>query len=318
MLLSWNRATTLLLLAAVAAAGHCWAAEPANDERLPNQQSNRGVLIVTEGKPEVYVDMPKHYDVGSPSISPDGKWIAFDANTIGRHVVRESWLVGVDGKGLRKLCDGAAPRWFPDGKRLLVTRDSDGHSNIRTTSDIFEIQLPGGKERKLCAGRFGDWSPDGKQLVFARQGDATYNGGTHWDSRLFIAKADGSEAQELANGDWPSWSPDGKMIAFCRHEGTAPPTILVIDLATKQRKRLGAGFYRPQWAADSKSLVAKGLMLTEDGGGVLAMPTRFWLAKDRLDFFFLDRDNPWSPCLSRDGRTVVAITDSAGHKTGDE
>ena len=28
----------------------------------------------------------------------------------------------------------------------------------------------------------------------------------------------------------------------------------------------------------------------------------------------MDRDNPWSPCLSRDGKTVVVVADSAGRK----
>ncbi len=312
MLLARNRAITILFIAALAVAGPSLAGESAKQNRLPNQTYNRGLLIVTEAKPEVYVNMPDHYDVGSPSISPDGKWIAFDAMTIGEHPVRESWLVGVDGAGLGKLCDGATPRWSIQGRRLVVTRDP--HGDAGEGPYLLEIERASGKQRKLCQGRFGDWSPDGKRLAFSNEGQVTYNGGTHSGSKLFIAKADGRDPEELCAGDWPSWSPDGRKLAFCRHEENTSPTLWVMDLEAKTRRRLGAGFYRPQWAGDGKSLVAKGLLLAGDANNVTTRPARFWLDGDRLDFFFMDRDNPWSPCLSRDGKTVVVVADSPGKK----
>ena len=75
----------------------------------------------TEGG-EIFVNVPDHYDLGSPSISPDGKSIAFDANTVGRQPVRETWIVGSDGDGLRSLTNTSFPRWSPDGKQLLLSR----------------------------------------------------------------------------------------------------------------------------------------------------------------------------------------------------
>jgi len=34
------------------------------------------------------------------------------------------------------------------------------------------------------------------------------------------------------------------------------------------------------------------------------------LQPDEPEFFFTDMDNPWSPCVSRDGKTIALIVDS--------
>jgi hypothetical protein len=40
------------------------------------------------------------------------------------------------------------------------------------------------------------------------------------------------------------------------------------------------------------------------------MPARLYLTKDRLEFFGLNLDNPWAPCVSRDGKTLVMVVNS--------
>lgn len=314
--LSNSAIEALAIIMGLLASSSC-TAEPGSPKRLPHQKFNRMLYIKGEGKTDLYVNMPNHYDVGSPTFSPDGKSIAFDAMTIGDSPIRESWVVGVDGKNLRKLTKGAVPRWSPDGKRVVITRDANPDHNDGSDSAMFVIDLASGKEQKLRAGRLGDWSPDGKQLVFSDQGTVTNNGGTRTNSTLFLAKADGSDPEELGDGDWPSWSPDGKKIACCVHEQGSVPILWVIDLAAKKRDRLGPGFYRPQWSGDSKSVVAKRFAVRDAGKGYWNPPARFWLDKGRIDFFLMDRDNPWSPCDSRDGKSVVIVVDSEGHKKPD-
>ncbi len=54
---------------------------------------------------------------GRPSFSPDGSWLTFDAQTGTVHPYRAIYVVGVDGRGLRRLTrgpfDSSDPAWRP-------------------------------------------------------------------------------------------------------------------------------------------------------------------------------------------------------------
>src|SRR5579871_1051900 len=144
---------TMLCTAAFAAQACHAADDPADEENQGRRRHNNMLYIKGEDSPAIFIPVKDHDDLGSASFSPDGKWIAFDCNTIGENPLRETWLVGSDGKGLRKLVGGATPRWFPDGKRFTFTRDSEGHANVHSISDVYEFTIATGKERKLCQGR---------------------------------------------------------------------------------------------------------------------------------------------------------------------
>lgn len=103
-----------------------------------------------------WIVMPAHADLGSPCFSRDGEWIAFDAYREGynnRHP--EAWIARRDGTGLKKLTNGATPRWSPDGSRLLFVRSSEVVPN--EDFDIYLINPDGNNEQKLGrgAGRTG-------------------------------------------------------------------------------------------------------------------------------------------------------------------
>ncbi len=120
--------------------------------------------------------------------------------------------------------DGA-PRFSPDGRRLLFTRERYGLTTptgepIRDTSAIFVVKLDGSDLHRispwgLTAGD-GDWSPDGRQIVFEL--GRLFNG----RGDAFVVGADGHGLRNLTNqpivpGVWegfsdPAWSPDGTLI----------------------------------------------------------------------------------------------------------
>jgi Tol biopolymer transport system component len=310
---AYKRMATTLFIVFAATVARSFSADRPDPQRLPTQKHNRMLSVMTEGKDDVFVNMPGHFDVGSPSLSPDGKWIAFDALTIGERPVRESWLVGADGNGLRKIADGAAPRWSPDAGRVLITRQTvaDGAAAPQPQSDIVERELADGREHRVCEGRFGDRSPDGKRIAFARGSPRIPKGGTRAASKIYIANADGTGPWDLGDGDWPSWAPDSKTVACCLYEALRAPTLWIIDVESKNRKKLGSGFYRAQWAGDGKSVVCNVLSLDDDGVPYRRDPGRFWLHQPlKPVIFHTDLDNPWSPCVSRDGKTMVLVVDS--------
>ena len=123
-----------------------------------------------------------------PSVSPDGKKIAF-----------------------RRVTDGPAVNW-------------DMTSNRRSrNSDVFVMSIDSKDGINLSAHAAFDgwpsWSPDSKRIVFSSNRNGKVGGG-----QLFVINADGTGLTQLTDLSGalvqPTWSPDGKSIlAFQCWEG---------------------------------------------------------------------------------------------------
>jgi Tol biopolymer transport system component len=244
--------------------------------------------------------MPGYSELGSPCFSQDGRWVAFDAYREGFNNSRpECWLGQRDGGAMRRLVEGATPRWSSNGKRLLFIRGVE--TDPKQEPDIFVIKADGTEERNLGPGRWPDWSPDERQIVFSQGG--LPGGGVKVGAKLFVANADGTGRKALTDGDCASWSPDGKSIAFCYPEQDRPPLIKVINLETKEVKTLGIGWFRANWLPDGKAVVANG----PAGFGVIGMVK---LSVDRPRApgqMFSQFEHASSPCPSSDGMFMVFV-----------
>lgn len=112
-----------------------------------------------------------------------------------------------DGTGARRIGPrGYAPRWSPDGTRILFTTQvAWGGAN-----ELHVMNADGSHVRRLTEGYGGSWSPDGARIVFSRWGEEGAYG-----AYLYVMPENGGGVTRLTDriGDAPDWGPDGR-IAF--------------------------------------------------------------------------------------------------------
>ena len=109
--------------------------------------------------------------IGAPQVSPDGKWIAYDASTIDlganyRHSA--IYLLPAAGGPSRQITDGTkqdeGPAWSPDGKTIAYVSNRDGGAK-----QIYLYDVATDKSRKLSNLQGGagtlKWLPDGSGLL---------------------------------------------------------------------------------------------------------------------------------------------------------
>ncbi len=160
---------------------------------------------------------------GDPGYSPDGKLIAFEADRGGGHAKQGIYVMNArDGTGVRRVTtvppeasDDHAPRFSPDGKRLVFTRNVDD-----TTAALFVVDLDGSNLVRITPEtmRPGDavWSPDGTQIAFEADTPEYPRGGA------WLVGPDGTGLRSLVPQSTvpgvtdgfadPVWSPDGTVI----------------------------------------------------------------------------------------------------------
>src|SRR5690242_7932627 len=125
--------------------------------------------------PFTFEDMMGLKRVGSPQVSPDGKWVLFSAvdvdliaNTRTPHV----WVVPISGGQEREIIkdqQADSPRWAPDGKRFAFTSTKEGGSQIWIADfDGASGSVTGMHQLTSLTTEVGGpiWSPDGKNIAF--------------------------------------------------------------------------------------------------------------------------------------------------------
>lgn len=138
----------------------------------------------SEKRPIAIDDVYRMAKVGSPQVSPDGKWVAYTVTTIDKEADKRRtaiWMVNWDGTQDLQLTFGAqsssSPKWSPDGKYLSFL-SSDGEKG---KTQIWLLDRRGGAPQPLTNVKqeINDykWSPDGKRILLQMsEGDDTDDG----------------------------------------------------------------------------------------------------------------------------------------------
>lgn len=179
----------------------------------------------------------------SPSVSPDGKKIAFISARSGASP--DLYVVDLDGSNLKRLTrsgdDESSPVWSPDGRTLLYS------SRLRGSPQLFTIpadgSAPASKLRVIGVlnATEPDWSPDGQTIVFTTQ-----RGGFE----ICTVPAKGGTSTAICPGEDPSWAPNSRTVVFVNRRGD-DRVLSLLDVPTKRVKdlrRISGSCSQPSWA----------------------------------------------------------------------
>lgn len=165
------------------------------------------------------------------SVSPDGKWLAFD-------LVTAIWVTPAAGGTSRRLTDdlqdATRPRWSPDGRSIVFQSYRDGNFHL------WSIRPDGTGLRQLTTGRYDHrephFTPDGRSIVLSSDrggfGDGGNTAGSYGIHRLDLASgAIVALTDTTSEESEPTVSADGRKIAFT----VDTSSIVELDLASGVR-----------------------------------------------------------------------------------
>jgi len=203
---------------------------------------------------------------GMASFSSDGTHVAFAWRQPGSND-SDIYIKTVGSDHTFRLTSDPAlelsPVWSPDGGRIAFVRLKEGIAQLIIVSSL------GGSERRIATypaseGSDLSWNPSGESIAFGAQTEP----GKQY--RIQLVAVESGSVSTLTNpplswiGDeYPSFSPDGSKLAFVRNRALGVSDIYLLDLLTRQTRRL-----------TSDNLKIHGLAWESEGHGVVFSSNR--------------------------------------------
>ena len=181
-----------------------------------------------------------------------------------------------------------APRFSPDGKRMVMSVSVAGNS------EVFQLDLSNRVMERLTRHPAIDtapcYSPDGASIAF----ESDRSGG----QQIYVMNADGSDVRRISFGDGryatPVWSPRGDWIAFTKsHEGVFHIGAMRTDGSGERLLSSGFLVEGPTWAPNGRVLMFYRITPGDDSG-----------RGDRVRLFSID-------LTGRNEREIVTGTDAS-------
>ena len=171
-----------------------------------------------------------------PSVSPDGKKVAFISD---REGISNLWVMDIDGTNLKKVSDEDnnlihSPSWTPDGQYIAVMKGIMSRRSIPAgeiwlyhhsgAKGLNIIKRPNGKKEQNNTAD-PSFSPDGKYMYYTQStsGGSSFSYNRDPLKGIFAVKRydmEKGESETYISGTGgavvPVASPDGKYVSFIR------------------------------------------------------------------------------------------------------
>jgi len=214
-------------------------------------------------RPLVPADIYNERTISTPSVSPDGAWVAYVVKQLDRtedKAITHVWMTSWDGARTVQMTASpkdseSQPRWSPDGRYLAFV---SGRGDEHEADQLWLLDRAGGEARKLTEGKQSvddyAWSPDGQKIALILKDAEPEDKSTEGDGKS------GAAATEKVDPKRP------KPIVIDRFqfkediEGYLGPRrgrLYVMDLATHKVERIADGDYDetlPAWSPDGSRL----------------------------------------------------------------
>ena len=238
---------------------------------LPDRTSQVAMLSVVDGSIRAIKSFA--WQQPNPSLSPDGRLIAFEAPTGDNASQRDIFVLAADGSREAAVVQNPSqdrfPVWSPDGSRLVFM-------SLRTGSySLWSVPIESGKASgpaELVKADVGRMRP----LGITRKGSLYYGLSGSQDTNVHIAELDtelkAAKAPVPATDRFvnsnvgPAWSPDGQSLAWYSFGNPAAGSIMLTIRSQKTGEERGIPLRLPVM-----SLFNAGPMWFPDGRSVLVL-----------------------------------------------